>query len=65
MMYFHHGGPEAIYMLTANMQADRDDLTPADRKTLARLVAAIKTTRQADDHRMNPADGWNVVPSRQ
>ena len=35
-------GPEAIYMLTAYAKADRDDLTPADRKTMLRLVAAIK-----------------------
>ena len=41
-IYFHHAGPEAIYMLTAYAKADRDDLTPADRKTLSRLVAAIK-----------------------
>ena len=41
-IYFHHAGPEAIYMLTAYAKADRDDLTPADRKTMLRLVAAIK-----------------------
>ena len=41
-IYFHHAGPEAIYMLTAYAKADRDDLTPADRKTMSRLVAAIK-----------------------
>ena len=41
-IYFHHAGPEAIYMLTAYAKADPDDLTPADRKTLSRLVAAIK-----------------------
>ena len=29
-------------MLTAYAKADPDDLTPADRKTLSRLVAAIK-----------------------
>ena len=29
-------------MLTGYAKADRDDLTPADRKTLSRLVAAIK-----------------------
>ncbi len=29
-------------MLTAYAKADRDDLTPADRKTLSQLVAAIK-----------------------
>ena len=29
-------------MLTAYAKADRDDLTPADRKILSRLVAAIK-----------------------
>ena len=41
-IYFHHVGPEAIYMLTAYAKADRDDLTAADRKTLSRLVTAIK-----------------------
>ena len=41
-MYFHHAGPEALYMLTAYAKADREDLTPADRKALSRLVAAIK-----------------------
>ena len=29
-------------MLTAYAKADRDDVTAADRKTLSRLVAAIK-----------------------
>ena len=29
-------------MLTAYAKADRDDLTPADRKPMLRLVAAIK-----------------------
>ena len=29
-------------MLTAYAKADRDDLTPVDRKTMLRLVAAIK-----------------------
>ena len=29
-------------MLTAYAKADRDDLTPADRKTMSRLVTAIK-----------------------
>ena len=41
-IYFHHAGPEAIYMLSAYAKADREDLTPADRKALSRLVAAIK-----------------------
>ncbi len=41
-IYFHHAGPEALYMLTAYAKADRDDLTPTDRKVLSRLVAAIK-----------------------
>ena len=35
-------GPDAIYMLTAYAKADREDLSPADRKVLSRLVAAIK-----------------------
>ena len=33
-IYFHHAGPETLYMLTAYAKADREDLT--------RLVAAIK-----------------------
>ena len=41
-IYFHHVGPEAIYILTAYAKADRDELTAADRKALSRLVAAIK-----------------------
>lgn len=41
-VYFWNVRPEAIYMLTAYAKADRDDLTPADRKALTRLVAAIK-----------------------
>ena len=41
-IYFHHAGPEAIYMLSAYTKADREDLTPADRKALSRLVAEIK-----------------------
>jgi len=41
-IYFWHVGPEAVYMLTAYAKADRDDLTAADRKALARLVATIK-----------------------
>ena len=41
-IYFHQAGPEVIYMLTAYAKADRSDLTPADRKALSRLVAAIK-----------------------
>ena len=40
-IYFHTGS-EAIYMLTAYAKADRDDLSPADKKALIRLVAAIK-----------------------
>ena len=41
-VYFHHAGGGAIYFLTAYAKADRDDLTPADTRALARLVAAIK-----------------------
>ena len=45
-IYFWHVGPEAIYMLTAYAKADRDDLKPADRKALVRLVKAIEQERQ-------------------
>ena len=33
---------DAIYLLTAYEKADREDLRPEDKKTLSRLVAAIK-----------------------
>ena len=39
---FFHAGGDAIYLLTAYAKADREDLTPADTRALARLVAAIK-----------------------
>ena len=41
-IYFHHTDSEAVYMLTAYAKADREDLSPADKKVLIRLVAAIK-----------------------
>ncbi|MXW78855.1 MAG: hypothetical protein F4Z57_07690 [Gemmatimonadetes bacterium] len=41
-IYFHPTASEAVYMLTAYAKADRDDLSPADKKALTRLVAAIK-----------------------
>ena len=41
-IYFHHARYEAVYLLTAYAKADRDDLSAGDRKTLTRLVAAIK-----------------------
>jgi len=41
-IYFWNAGPEAVYMLMAYAKADREDLTAADRKALARLVATIK-----------------------
>ncbi len=40
-----HAGAEAVYLLAAYAKADRDDLTPADRRALSRLVAAIKKGR--------------------
>lgn len=47
-VYFFHAGGDAVYLLTAYAKADREDLTPADTRALARLVATIKkgTTRQ-------------------
>ena len=42
VIYFYHAGPEAIYLLTAYAKADREDLSPADKKVLSQLVAAIK-----------------------
>ena len=41
-IYFHHAGPKAIYLPTVYAKADRDDLTPADKKALSRLAGAIK-----------------------
>ena len=41
-IYFYHADLEGIYLLTAYAKADRDDLSPADKKALSRLVAAIK-----------------------
>ena len=46
-IYFHHAGPEAIYMLTAYAKAARDDLGPSDKRALTRLVAAIKEAEKA------------------
>ena len=46
-IYFHHAGPEAIYMLTAYAKTARDDLSPSDKRALARLVAAIKEAEKA------------------
>ena len=42
MVYFFHAGGDAIYLLTVYAKAGREDLTPADTRALARLVAAIK-----------------------
>ena len=42
VIYFHRSEPGTIYMLTAYAKADREDLTPADKKALSRLVAKIK-----------------------
>ncbi len=42
-IYFWLAARGAIYMLAAYAKADRDDLTAADRKALARLVAAIES----------------------
>ena len=41
-VYFYHAGRGAIYLLTAYAKADRDNLTPVDIRSLARLVATIK-----------------------
>lgn len=41
-IYFYHAGPEVIYLLTAYAKAAQEDLSPADRKAWAKLVAAIK-----------------------
>ena len=47
-IYFWLGARGAIYMLAAYAKADRDDLTAADKRTLARLVAAIESEGQRE-----------------
>ena len=47
-IYFWCAAPGAVYMLTAYAKADRDDLTAADKKALARLVAEIEQERQSE-----------------
>ena len=47
-IYFWHTGPGAIYMLTAYAKADRDDLSPADRRALMRVVANIEQERKEE-----------------
>lgn len=42
-VYFYHGKLDVMYFLTAYAKAERDDLSAADIKALARLVATIKT----------------------
>ena len=41
-LYFYHANAKAIYLLTAYAKASREEMTSADRKILARLVATIK-----------------------
>lgn len=41
-IYFYHTGKEVIYILTAYAKSAREDLTMADKKVLAKLVAEIK-----------------------
>ena len=41
-IYFHHVGPGAIYLLAAYAKAAQDDLSPADKKVLSRLVTTNK-----------------------
>ena len=41
-IYFHHAGPEAVYLLSAYGKSDRENLTPDDEKAWSNLVAAIK-----------------------
>ena len=47
-IYFWCAAPGAVYMLTAYAKADRDDLTAADRKALARLVVEIERESQRE-----------------
>lgn len=52
-IYFFHAPLDDIYMLTAYAKADRQDLTPADKKALSRLVAAIKKEAPRHDQTEN------------
>ena len=45
-IYFWPAVPGAVYMLTAYAKADRDDLTAADKKALARLVVEIEQEKR-------------------
>ena len=45
-IYFFHADPHAVYFLTAYAKADRQDLSGADKRVLARLVATIKKEGQ-------------------
>ena len=47
-IYYWLAARGAIYMLAVYAKADRDDLTATDRKTLARLVAAIESEGQRE-----------------
>jgi hypothetical protein len=42
MIYFYHARPEEIYLLMAYGKSTQEDLTPADKKVLSKLVATIK-----------------------
>ncbi|MXY23823.1 MAG: hypothetical protein F4Y45_04800 [Acidobacteria bacterium] len=42
VIYYYSATLDSVYMLTAYAKADRDDLTPTDKRVLSRLVAAIK-----------------------
>ena len=41
-IYFYHASSMAVYLLAAYTKADRDDLSPTDKKALSQLVATIK-----------------------
>ncbi|HET6519401.1 MAG TPA: type II toxin-antitoxin system RelE/ParE family toxin, partial [Geminicoccaceae bacterium] len=45
-IYFFYGGAATVYLLTVYAKAEREDLTPADRKAWARLVETIKRERR-------------------
>ena len=47
-IYYWLAARGAVYMLAAYAKADRDDLTATDKKTLARLVAAIESEGQRE-----------------
>jgi mRNA-degrading endonuclease RelE of RelBE toxin-antitoxin system len=46
VIYFHVSAPGAIYLLTVYSKAEREDLTPDDKRQWVRFVNEIKKARR-------------------